>query len=470
MAISNKNLIDSMIQGIQRKDPKLYEILSLMSDDLGALLDDIRPIIAASSIQGAALVPPPVPIDAICLLYNIGIRLQWAIDPAYEADVALYDVRKGVDWDAAERVTKTAAFNVFLNPLPSGLHTYLIKSVSRAGIESLTYATVEFTVANPGTTVVVADVIDNNVLLMWVTPSSTFKIDYCEITRDGVVYGKVAATFFSIFETVGGTYRYGVKGVDIAGNVGPEVYIDAIVNQPPDYELVDLHTSTFDGTKSNCIVEDGQLWAIIETAKTWETHFTSQGWDQINDQLLLGFDHYLEPSGTTGYYEEEIDFGGIFNNVIINLDWDVIELSGSVTITGQIETSTDGINWSAPVVGASVYASTLRYARVRLTFSGSDGDDLFIINSFRIMMDVKKETDSGSVTALSTDAGGTEVTFNKTFKDVNSITLTTNSIQPITAVYDFTDVPNPTSFKILVFDSAGYRITYPVSWKARGVT
>jgi len=47
--------------------------------------------------------------------------------------------------------------------------------------------------------------------------------------------------------------------------------------------------------------------------------------------------------------------------------------------------------------------------------------------------------------------------------------LTPLGTTPLTAIYDFVDTPYPTSFKVLVFNSAGTRVSATVSWTVRGV-
>lgn len=94
---------------------------------------------------------------------------------------------------------------------------------------------------------------------------------------------------------------------------------------------------------------------------------------------------------------------------------------------------------------------------------------LYQLWNLRARLDVKLEIDSGTVEAESADVGGTVVLFNKAFRDVNSITVSALSTTELQVVYDFIDIPNPTFFKVLVFDSTGTRVDATVSWKARGV-
>lgn len=94
---------------------------------------------------------------------------------------------------------------------------------------------------------------------------------------------------------------------------------------------------------------------------------------------------------------------------------------------------------------------------------------LIEISNLTIRLDVKRENDGGTVNALSTDVSGTVVTFNKPFKDIETITVSVKETTRYFAMYDFVDIPNPTSFKVYVFDAAGVRASKVVTWAARGI-
>jgi hypothetical protein len=111
-----------------------------------------------------------------------------------------------------------------------------------------------------------------------------------------------------------------------------------------------------------------------------------------------------------------------------------------------------------------VYAVAFRYAKVRVTCTGGQYD----LVQLSVTLDSKLKNDAGTVAAVSTDAGGTVVTFNVPFIDITSIVLTPAGTTPLDAIYDFADVPNPTSFKVLLFNAAGARVSGTVSWSARG--
>jgi hypothetical protein len=75
-------------------------------------------------------------------------------------------------------------------------------------------------------------------------------------------------------------------------------------------------------------------------------------------------------------------------------------------------------------------------------------------------------TTSGNVTL---HGGGTVVTFNIAFVDVEAITVTPSGSTAIVGIYNFVDEPNPTTFKVLLFDTSGNRVGGAFSWSARGV-
>jgi hypothetical protein len=93
---------------------------------------------------------------------------------------------------------------------------------------------------------------------------------------------------------------------------------------------------------------------------------------------------------------------------------------------------------------------------------------LYQMYNLQLRLDIKHGIDGGRVSVSAADVGGTEVFFTKVFRDVDSITVTAEGAVEQNAIYDFVDVPNPVSFKILLYNTAGQRIDGIVSWKARG--
>jgi hypothetical protein len=273
----------------------------------------------------------------------------------------------------------------------------------------------------------------------------------------------------------GGTFTYVVEPVDIVGNIGtPSAGSVVVVSNPADFTLHDTITSTLTGTKTKCVVESiagvDYLLAAVFT-KTYENHFIDFAWAGPSAQVAAGYEIYIEKSETSGSYVETFDFGSIVNNVIAVMSWSTIVIAGSVTTaTSTIETSTDNVIWSTPVTGYSAFAASVRYVRFTFNFVGASDKSLAYFYNLKCLLNVKHEQDSGTQACVSTDAGGTTVTLTKAFKSIDSITLAPVATVERKAVFDFAFPVNPTTFKILLYNAAGARVSGDVSWIARGIT
>jgi len=474
VAQDSRAIITSLLQGLQRSDPRLYDILRLFFGDLYGAIDVLIPeTIDAKLAEIITAAPKTHAVDTFTnSVQPRSVRFNWTnSDP----NVREYELRKGTVWETATFQLRTASTQVDINPLPTGVHHFLLKTINADGVYAEETSGTDVTIDPIGTIIVTTTVIDNNVLLSWTTPTSPFTIDHYIVKKaldpgPPIEFAQISGTFLSSFETVSGSYIYSVTPVDVFGNVGPESQVTAEVSQPPDFSLQAEFLSTFTGTKNNCVLQStGRLLANVDTTETWTTHFTARGWNTIADQVAAGYNMYALPALTTGYYEEVIDYGAIFSNVIVNLNWSFNPIIGTVSIQSVISASDDDITYTATSAGPTQFYASLRYVKVRINFTGVDDKSLVEFFNFKILLDVKREMDSGQVNAISTDAGGTVVLFNKPFKDVDSVTVTTQETTVAIAVADFVDIPNPTQFKVLVFDSAFARISKLVYWKARGV-
>jgi predicted phage tail protein len=323
--------------------------------------------------------------------------------------------------------------------------------------------------------VITQQVIDNNVLLQWTDSTQTLPIVYYELRKGttwagATVIGTKQGKFTSVFETTSGTYVYWLAGIDSAGNYGTPGSISAQVNQPPDYVLKLNVDSTFSGTKTNLTALGVGLLASVNTTETWQSHFTSRGWNTPQDQINAGYPFFAMPSATTGQYYEDINYGTVLAGTKVAATLTSNVIAGATTITPSISVKklvTDA--WTVYAGVSSVFATDFQYARIQYDFASAGGDDLLQITGLNIRLDSKIRNDSGNGTANAADSGGTVVNFNVSFVDVDSIALTPLATTAITAVYDFVDVPNPTSFKVLLFNSSGTRVSGAFSWSARGV-
>lgn len=431
---------------------------------------------AVSTINALGKTAPPSDVTGFSASVDstIGVTLSWS--SVADLDLDQYEIRLGASWAAGTIITRVKANTYKIGTINGTSQTYWIKAIDTTGTYSANAATVTTTISAPTAVTMTAQVIDNNVLLKWTLSTSTLIIDYYEIRRGstwagGTVVGRVAnATFATLFETAAGSYTYWIAGVDIGGNYGTESSVTATVSQPPDYVLFLNYPSTFSGTKSNAVASDGGLYMALDTSETWTTHFTARSWTTPQDQITGGYPYFSQPTATVGYYEEVIDYGATIASCKVSLVSTYATAFGAATVVPTISVSNTSLTgpWTNYAGSTEVFATTFRYIKIRFDVTSAGGDDLVQFTSINVKLDAKQKDDYGTVAAVSTDAGGTTVTFNNTFTSVNSITLTPLGTAARYAIYDFSGGANPTSFKVLLFDSSGTRLSGTVSWTARG--
>jgi len=460
--------ITSLIAGLQLENPRLYQALEFLNSRIITVEEELFPLVrqaAELEVLEADLLPP----TTLSFVFTpTTVRFIWT----EVAGAAQYEIRKGVDWDTATFQLRSNSLQADIDPLLVGSHTYLIKTITAGGVYSVLATQCIVTVSALGTITITKAVIDNNVLLSWIAPTSTFRILNYKVKKDTVLIGTVDSTFFTRFENVAGTYTYTVTAIDVAGNESPASDIIVQVLTPPDYALQDQQTSALNGTRVNVPLLPGPKLLANWAPETFEVHFTSRGWLTPQNQVDAGFPIYIQPANLTGSYEEVIDYGVALNNVIGTITYNSFLVTPAETmgVIIKMATSLDGVSYSAFTSGASQFLSTLRYLKFRLEFTGSSTKALMEIFNVVISLNVKRENDGGEVEALLTDVGGTDVFFNKPFKDVESLTATAKSTtEPFVVIINFNDIPSPTEFQVFVFDTTGNRVSKTVEWKARGV-
>jgi predicted phage tail protein len=409
---------------------------------------------------------------------NDSLILNWTA-VAGSLSTAYYEVRYGSVTDtwatSAGRVVGTVqGTTLSIKGAWVGTRRFFVAAVDLKGNVGAA-ATYDAVVIAPSQPTITQQVIDNNVLLQWTDSTQTLPITSYEV-RKGATYagstliGLKQGRFTTVFESTAGNYTYWLTGVDSANNYGTPGSISAQVNQPPDYVLKLNVDSTFSGTKTNLIALDSGLLASVNTTETWQQHFTSRSWTTLQDQINAGYAYFAMPSTTTGQYVEDINYGTVLAGTKIAATLTSNLIGGATTITPSISVKrlvTD--SWTVYTGVSSVFATNFQYARIQYDFASAGGDDLLQLTGLNIRLDSKLRNDSGNSTANSSDSGGTVVTFNIAFVDVDSISVTPLATSSVTAVYDFVDVPYPTSFKVLLFNSSGARVSGAFSWSARGV-
>jgi len=507
--------VTSLIAGRQNIDAKLFEAITILNDQISRITLAISPIVkvlSQRSISAILLVPP---INLGYSIQRISIRLFWTRPDL--SGIFSYELRfGGADWETADYVLRTQSTQVDVAPFVGLIGLYRVKTMNDLGQYSAEEASVTVIVTAPAAPSVTAQVIDNNVMLNWTIPAASYEIHHYILRRGESEIAQLTGNFTVWFEMIGGVYTYSVEAVDIAGNIGAPGIVSATLTTPsdfileavrvstlgayssgpphyvylqefaifgdvnyrysarPGFEVADPHFYFMELTVSSTLYQvlrmPGPMLLCCWVAHTWQVHFTNRSWLTPKNQVDAGYPIYIQPAVLDGYYEETYDYGAIFENNIVTVTWTERSVTaGGMTTIVKMAVSNDGITYTPYTVGATQFFESIRYMKLKLEFTLENDKALVELSNLTISLSVKKELDSGIVDALAGDIGGTQVFFNKKFKDVDSITLAVESKEPVTAIYDFLDQPNPTYFKVFALDSSGNRVSYPMSWKARGV-
>lgn len=426
-----------------------------------------------NAFSASATLAAPSTIIPTATIGAASVNIAWGASTS-TLPIAAYEVRYGADWDTGTYVARLSARSIDIAVDWGGSREFFVAAIDSAGNGGAA-GEVTVIIASPVAPVVSAEIIDNNVLLRWSDAKSSLDVATYEIRRGTVwasaaVKGIQAGRFAALFESVGGTYTYLVRATDRAGNVGPVGQVVASVSQPPDFFLNYDQDSTFAGTKSKLIVEDGVMVGPVNPTETWETHFTARAWATPQAQIDAGYPIFIQPASSPGYYEEVIDYGTTIGSTMITLTIDREDVSAGVTITPTISVSNTSATgpWTDYAGLWQALGTNFRWAKVRLDITGS-ATALVKLSRLNIRMAMKLSEDAGMGYAAAADSGGTIVLFNKAFVDVQSITVTPQGTTAAVAIYDFVDAPNPTQFKVLLFNSSGSRVSGNFSWSAKGV-
>lgn len=319
--------------------------------------------------------------------------------------------------------------------------------------------------------------------------------------------------FSVIFETVADTFTYLIKAYDTAGNEtkDSEIFFKSLsVSQPPDFVLNADFDSVYStsGTNltspqevdsvafTNClkifdfVLNKNVLYLPVLTnssgvgTQTWQEHFVGTGsnaspqFANISAIESANFSAYLEPAPTgnsgKGEYQEVFDFGtDLASSKVSTLATFSDQGSGTVNKSQRIDFATGGSGNTFENGSESNSNSAQRFGtafqRVRhKTRATSVGGSLTKITNINLKIDVKIKNDTGTGTASASDSGGTTVNFNVTFVDVQGISVTPNTTSAVIAVVDFQDDPDPTSFKVLLYNTSGVRVSGNFTWQCRG--
>lgn len=223
---------------------------------------------------------------------------------------------------------------------------------------------------------------------------------------------------------------------------------------------------------SACVVaSDGGLLSPVATGQTWASHFAGNGWNSPQDQITAGYPMYIQPAVVTnGYYEEIWDYGSVLPSVRISAQaqWQAVAVDSPTVVIDIAYKTNSGDAWTTVTGESQIYAVDVRYVKVTVHFLAATAVEVAHITALQVTLDALQRDDAGLLSCSSGDTGGTTGTFAVEFVDVQSITATPVGTVDRRAVAECAAGPNPTTFVVLLFDSAGTRVSGDVYWSARG--
>lgn len=434
-----------------------------------------------------------------------GIFLAW--NQISDVDRDQFEIRQdGSDWNTATFVTrfKGSGTSYLANYRTAGTVTYRIKAIDTSGNYSTNATSLAFTLTGPNPVQnFITKTVGNSVMLDWEEPApSTFSVIEYDVYKGptfgtSVRIGTVFGTFHTYVESVGGDFTYYVVAVDKGGNRSTEVSAGAVVSAPDNFYILDEQDPIPEWVSYRHAIVGGSpgapaeldnkilLPVITETggagpawilprepsasAETFSDWWDSNGWTTLQDAIDDGFDPWPNPSTTTaGYLVMEIDFGVLFANSFVDWDWVETQIGDATLITPTISTSPDNSVWTDYAGVQQIFGTNFRYLRLRLDFEGSTNDALSLLSDMLVTVSLERDEETGIAACLAADAGGTTVNFTKAWLDVEDIQLTAEGTTPAYPLLNFSDVPNPISFKIPVFNDSGTRVNCSVRYRVRG--
>jgi hypothetical protein len=365
----NETLIYSLLQGIQRENPRIHDLIRELIQTVQEHNNSLFPSDVTIIPPQIDTDPPPALEPPINFRYELipeGIKFDW--DRSNTASV-FFEIRKGLTWEDGLRQVVTPTLSAVLRGDAVGVHQYWIKSYDENGLSSTEVGLI-VEIPPIGEVALSGYVVDNFILLQWSNPESAFKIDYFIVSKNGAEVGEQQGTFITLFEDTGGTYTYSVRAVDIYGNVSNDATIDLTVSQPADYVLYDVYTDDFLGTKVNVYRDPAlpSIYASLNLNETWQ-QYADNGYASMQDEINDSLPYWLQPTSPgVGSYTRTVDFGITLEAIICNVSWAYHEIVPFTSVRCFMSTSEDGIAFTTPVETKSLFIPIFRFVRVHFDF------------------------------------------------------------------------------------------------------
>lgn len=397
---------------------------------------------STSVVYTAAPVAPVTGLTSVfdtSSLTNSQINFSWIPVTNSEYNIVYYEFDTGITIETVQLST----FSVPANWV--GDQFFQVRSVDIHNKKSA-WTEILVTKTRPGIlTDIKTQVIDNTVMLFWKLPLITsLPISHVLLKRGSswsspdFIVGQKSGEFTTDIRNQGGEVTYWLAAVDTSGVESIPVSITTLVDEPPDFVFNGDFTSDFTGTLVNAFKDVEGVALPVDTAETWQNHFTTRTWSSPQDQVTAGYPYYVQPTNLSGYYEEVFDFGTTLASSRVEVVFTGETVVAPVTLNTILSVSNDAVTWVDYPGLTSIFGTNFRYIKFRITATSTTDKGLYRLNYLYIKLDAKLKSDSGTV-AVGTSSTGTIVNFNKEFIDVTSVICSPKGTTAAYVVNDFND-------------------------------
>lgn len=447
--------------------------------------------------------PPSNITNFTATVSDLGIEFNWSA--ISDIDVDLYEIRRGSSWAAGEVVVRARAdATTFLyRYFYPGTNEFRIKAIDTSGnySSSDTLRTLALTGPGPARNLNVTSV-GFNILVDWDEPLPSslsiiaYKVYVGATFNSASLLGSTAGTFFSYIESTAGYYTYWIVPVDAGGNVGSPASLTFYAQPPDNFYLEDSVSVFTSGTliSQEFAIQGGGVEAPLESSQkvfaplgvgtqggalrplayedsteTWAEWFDNAGFETLQEFIDAGYDCPLSPNPFwPAHIEYKYDFGAVLPNTLLRWLYVIESFEGPCTVTPTLSVSSDDVSYTDYPGTSEISAAAFRYVKFRLDFQAENDSAFVAVSDSVAYLQLQLDDETFQKSVFSADAGGTTVNFVKNWLYVVDIQVTPVGTTFASAVADFAGGANPTSFKVLLYNSAGTRINGTVNIRIRG--
>jgi hypothetical protein len=293
-------------------------------------------------------------------------------------------------------------------------------------------AVIPITISVPSVLNISSTILDNNVLLQWSSVQGTLEISGYKVLRGSSFIGAEEigfsnTTFTNIFEMEAGEKTYWILPIDIAQNEGNPVSTTVDVDEPPNFNLLSSYITPFESAADHVVntvdctaitipsVQENPilLFSPEYASYSWDDAISVEGtYTTIQNRISAGYQQQLTPAVlSVAVYTETVDYLVQIEGATINLSvqHELLKGTGNYTLSTQISTSDDNVNWVDHGLNKNSVFTSFRYVKYRVYCTLENDKQLVAVKRLSFRLSLKQKTSSGVVENINNFANKTDL-------------------------------------------------------------